>query len=164
MPAGSLLVFNGYPNPDHVVAVNPATGAVLASLVLDANYDLTGATFDAVTNRIFLTENNGAGNRIIAINPATGVQTGVITAPFNIQSWSGLAIDPTSGHLWLGAINGGDQLVEYLIGAGGSLTELRRLDLTSQGLNQNEISGLSFAADGKLWVASTQGELYQVTV
>ena len=43
VPAGSLLVFNGYPNPDRVIAVNPATGAVIASLTLDANYDLTGA-------------------------------------------------------------------------------------------------------------------------
>ncbi len=40
VPAGSLLVFNGYPNTDRVVAVNPGTGAVIASLALDANYDL----------------------------------------------------------------------------------------------------------------------------
>ena len=162
VPAGSLLVFNGYPNPDRVVAVDLATGAVIASLTLDANYDLTGATFDAQSNRIFLAENNGPGNRIVAINAATGVQTGVSTAPFNIQSWSGLAIDPTTGHLWLGAFNGGGQLVEYQVSGAGVLSELRRLDLASQRVNNNEISGLSFAADGSLWVSSTQGEIYKI--
>ena len=98
----------------------------------------------------------------MAINPATGVQTGVTTTPFNIQSWSGLAIDPTTGHLWLGSAGGGAQLVEYLIGAGGALTELRRVDTTAQGINQNEISGLSFAPDGTLYVASSQGEIYKI--
>ena len=44
VPAGSLLVFNGYPNTDRVVALNPGTGAVIASLALDANYDLVGRT------------------------------------------------------------------------------------------------------------------------
>ena len=164
VPAGSLLVFNGYPSNDRVLAVNPATGAVIASLVLDANYDLTGATFDAVTNRIFLTENNGAGNRIVAVNATTGVQTGVTIAPFNIQSNSGLAIDATTGHLWLGAQNGGAALVEYLIGAGGALTQLRTVNVSSQGINQNEISGLSFDPTGKLWIASTQGDVYKVVV
>ena len=46
VPAGSLLVFNGYPNPDRVIAVNPATGAVIASLALDANHDLTSGVYD----------------------------------------------------------------------------------------------------------------------
>jgi hypothetical protein len=166
VPAGSLLVFNGIPNPDRVLAVNPATGAVIASLVLDLNYDLTGATFDAASNRIFLTAHTvpAGGTSIVAINASTGAQTGVTLAPFNIQSWSGLALQPSTGHLWLGAFNGGSQVVEYLVGASGTLTELRRVDLSSQGVNQNEISGLSFDASGKLWVASTQGELYQITV
>lgn len=166
VPAGSLLVFNGYANTDRVVAVNPANGAVIASLALDQNYDLTGATYDAASNRIFLTANNvpAGGASIVAINAATGAQTGVTTAPYNIQSWAGLAIQPSNGHLWLGAVNGGSTLVEYLIGAGGALTQLRTLDVSAQGVNQNEISGLSFDAAGKLWVASTQGEIYKVTL
>ena len=98
------------------------------------------------------------------INPATGVLTGTFTAPFNIQSWSGLAIDPTTGHLWLGALNGGAALAEFQIGVGGALTQLRTVNISSQGVNNNEISGLSFDPSGKLWIASTQGEIYKVVV
>ena len=162
VPAGSLLVFNGYPSNDRVLAVNPTSGAVIASLVLDGNYDLTGATFNPANGHIYLTENNGPGNRIIELSAASGAQLAVITAPFNIQTWSALAIDPTSGHLWLGAVNGGAQLVEYRIDGTGALVELRRLDTAQQGIDQNEISGLAFSADGTLWVASTQGEIYKL--
>ena len=162
VPAGSLLVFNGQPNPDRVVAVNPGTGSIIASVTLDANYDLTGGTYSAANGHLYITENNGVGNRIIELDATTGKQVAAITAPFNIQSWSGLAIDPTTGHLWLGAINGGDQLVEYRIDATGVLTELRRLDASLQNIRRNEISGLSFAPDGSLWVASTQGEIYKL--
>jgi hypothetical protein len=174
--AGALLVFNGYPNTDRVLAIDPADGTTIkassaanapkAILALDQNYDLTGATFDPISNRFFLTANNipAGGTTIVSINASTGVQTSVATAPFNIQSWSGLAIDPTTHHLWLGATNGGATLAEFQIAADGSLTPLRTLDISSQGVNQSEISGLSFTPDGKLWVASTQGEVYKVNV
>jgi len=46
----------------------------------------------------------------------------------------------------------------------GAFSEVRRVQTASQGINQNEISGLSFAPDGSLWVSSTQGELYKVVV
>jgi hypothetical protein len=36
--------------------------------------------------------------------------------------------------------------------------------LAAQGVNANEISGLAFAPDGSLRVASTQGVIYKVTV
>jgi hypothetical protein len=171
VPAGSLLVFNGYPNTDRVSAIKPTPAAdgsvdVIASLSLDQNYDLTGAVFDPISNRFFLTANNipAGGTSIVAVNASTGVQASVTTAPFNIQSWSGLAIQPATGHLWLGAVNAGSTLAEFQIAANGTLTQLRTLDISAQGINQNEISGLSFAADGKLWVASTQGEIYKVVV
>lgn len=164
VPANSLLVFNGYPNTDRVTAVNPTTGAVITTLALAGNHDLTAGTYDATSGLLFLTANNGNGTQIIAVNPATGAQVGISTAPFNIQSWSGLAIEPSTGHLWLGAFNGGPQLAEFQIGAGGALTLLGTRDVSDQRINQNEISGLSFDLDGNLWISSTQGEIYKVNV
>ena len=163
VPAGSLLFFDGVTNPDRVTAVNTTTGLIITSLILTANYDLTGAAFDPATGDIFLNEVNGVGTRIVAVRATTGAPVNSSTAPFNVNTPSGLAIDPTTGHLWLGSTAGGSLVVEYLIGVGGTLTELSRRDLSSQGINQNEISGLSFDSSGKLWVSSTQGELYRVT-
>ena len=136
----------------------------LASLTLDGNYDLTAGAFDRASGHLFITENNGPGNRIVELSPVTGAQLAAVPAPFNVQSWAGLAIDPATGHLWLGAVNGGPQLVEFRIDAVGTLTELRRIDTRAQGLDQNEISGLSFGPGGSIWVASTQGEIYRFTV
>ena len=36
---GSLLVFDGYASPDQVTALNPTTGAVIASLTLTKDYN-----------------------------------------------------------------------------------------------------------------------------
>ena len=159
VPAGSLLVFNGYVNPDRVIAVSQSDGSVIASLVLAGNYDLTAGLYDPTSGHLFVTENNGPGNRLLEINPADGTLIAAITTPLNVQSWSGLALDPVTGNLWLGSVNGGAQVLE--IRRDG--TEVRRVSLATQGLDQNEISGLAFAPDGKLWVASTQGMLYRIT-
>ncbi|WP_367154929.1 choice-of-anchor D domain-containing protein [Methylomonas sp. HYX-M1] len=162
VPAGSLLVFNGYPNTDQVFAVNPADGSILASLSLSANHDLTGAVFDPASGNLFLTANNG--NQIVEVSAADGSVVASFEPPYNIQSWSGLAIDPATGHLWLGAYNGGGELVEYAIGAGGtSLTEVGRYDAGGQGIDGgNRISGLSFAADGSLLAATTSGIVVKI--
>ena len=158
--AGSLLLFNGYPNPDRVIALNPTTGLVLASLTLAGNYDLTAGVFDATSGSIFILENNGPGNRMLQINATTGALEAAITVPIAISTWSGIAVSPISGNLWIGSSSGGTVVVEITrTGA-----EVRRVDLASQGVNQGEISGLSFLPDGRLLVASTQGEVYRVTV
>ena len=81
-----------------------------------------------------------------------------------MQTWSGLAIEPSTGHLWLGSVNGGPQLAEFQIGAGGTLSLIGTLSVSDQRVNQNEISGLAFDSDGVLWISSTQGEIYRVTV
>ena len=160
VPAGSLLVFNGYANPDRVLALNPASGAIIATLNLAGNYDLAAGVFDPASGHLFVTETNGAGNRLLELNSTDGALINTITVPTNLQSWAGLAIDPVTGNLWLGSASNGNQLVQ--IDRNG--TELRRLDLSTQGINNNETSGLAFAPDGSLWVASTQGVIYRVNV
>jgi hypothetical protein len=160
IPAGSLLLFNGYPNSDRVIAVNPVNGAIIASLVLSQNYDLTAGVFDAASGHLFVTDTRNAGNRIAEINPATGAEITSFAVPFSVSTYAGLAIDPVSGNLWLGTYSSGATLVE-LTRAG---TEVRRLDLASQGVGSNEISGLAFAPDGSLRLASTNGVVYRITI
>jgi hypothetical protein len=160
IPAGSLLLFNGYPNSDRVIAVNPANGAIIASLALAQNYDLTAGVFDAASGHLFVTDTRNAGNRIAEINPATGAEIKSFAVPFSVSSYAGLALDPVSGNLWLGTYSSGATLVE-LTRAG---TEVRRLDLASQGVGSNEISGLAFAPDGSLRLASTNGVVYRITI
>jgi len=162
VPSGSLLVFNGnLGTNDRVIAVDPVSGNVIASLTFGARYALTGGTFNPANGHIYVTETVGAGNRIVELS-TTGTQLGAVTVPFSVVTNAGITIDPATGHLWLGALNGGAQLLEYRIDDTNAFTLLRTLNATSQNINQNEISGLSFAADGALWVASTQGEVYRI--
>jgi DNA-binding beta-propeller fold protein YncE len=165
VPAGSLLVFNGTATNDRVVAIDPTTGSVIASLLLAVNADLTAGVVDPASGHVFVASNSlTGGNHLVELDPLTGAQLGVIAAPFSVQTGAGLAISPTTGHLWLGAVGGGAVVVEYAITSTGVLTELRRVNLSAQLVNQNEITGLAFAADGSLWVGSTQGEVYRVIV
>jgi WD40 repeat protein len=160
VPAGSLLVFDGEPNPDRVTAIDPSNGTILASVQLGANYDLTAGIYDPATQHLFVLEQNGAGSRMIELNPTTGAQINAVTLPFNIQSWAGLAIDPTDGNFWIGSSSSGGIVVKV----NSSGTELKRVDLSTQGINNNEISGLAFAPDGSLLVASTHGVIYRTSV
>lgn len=158
--AGSLLLFNGYTSPDQVTALHPTTGAVLATRTLAQNYDLTAGLYDAASGHLFVTDQRGSANHIVELDPTTGAELASFLVPFPIYSYAGLALDPATGHLWLGSAAGGAQVVE-LTRTG---TEVRRVELTSQGLHANEISGLAFAPDGALYIASTRGVVYRMTV
>jgi DNA-binding beta-propeller fold protein YncE len=140
------------------VALNPTTGAVVATLNLAGNYDLTAGVFDASSGKIFILENS-PGNRMLQINPATGALEAAITVPLTINGWAGIAVSPVSGNLWIGSTAGNSVVEITRTGA-----EVRRIDLSSQGVNQSEISGLSFLPDGRLLVASTQGSVFRVVL
>jgi hypothetical protein len=159
VPAGSLLLFNGYPNRDIVLAINADTGAVISSLVLAGNYDLTSGVYDPTTERLFVSETNGPGNRLMQVNPATGELEAAITVPLNWRSHAGIAISPLSGNLWIGS-SGGTEVVEIT----RTGVEVRRINLAGQGVDDDEISGLSFLPDGKMLVSSTQGTLFAIAV
>jgi hypothetical protein len=156
VPAGSLLLFNGYYG-NQVVAVNPATGAVLAKLSPLQNYAASAGVFDASTGHLFVLSN---ANQLVELDAATGAAVSTHALPINTVSYSGLAIDPTSGNLWIGSYNGASQIVQ--IDRNG--VEIKRIDLATQGIDNNEISGLAFAPDGSLRVASTHGVVYKVVL
>jgi hypothetical protein len=160
VPSGSLLLFEGYPynGPNTVAALNPATGALITRLDLPATYYSTAGVYDAASGHLFLLSHQL--NQMVELNPATGAEIARIDLPLNVQNYAGMAIDPVDGNFWIGSYNGGGQLVKI----NHSGAELRRVDAASQGVNGNEISGLAFAADGSLRVASTQGVIYRVAV
>ena len=163
VPAGSLLLVSGYyyNAPPTVVAINPGTGAVLARLELPwANQYLTGGLYDAASGHLFVLQHQS--NQMAEVDPTTGAQIALIALPagVNIQSWAGMAIDPVTGNLWVGGVN--DGAVVHEIRRDGAL--VRAVNLSAQGINENEISGLVFDAAGKLLVSSTQGVVYKVDV
>ena len=69
-------------------------------------------------------------------------------------------IDPATGNLWFAATSSGNVIV--LVNRSG--VEQRRIDLGAQGVTGDAISGLAFAPDGSLRVATSQGVVYKVTV
>jgi DNA-binding beta-propeller fold protein YncE len=160
IPVGSLLVFSGEAYPqDRVIAVNPADGTVLGSLTLKGNYDTTAGLYDAQSNSLFLLDRSQNPRKVLEINPADGT----VLSSFNAPLWgdeAGLAVDPVTGNLWMGSYNDGSTLVEMT----RTGTEVRRINLASQGIDNNEISGLAFDDAGMLLVSSTQGRVYRVTV
>ena len=159
IPVGSLLVFNGDPNTDRVIALNPADGSVLGSLALKGNYDTTAGLYDASSNHLFVLDRSQNPRKILEIDPADGT----VISSFNSPLWgdeAGLAIDPVTGNLWMGSYNDNSTLVEF----DRTGTEVRRISLATQGINDAEISGLAFDDAGKLLVSSTQGRVYRVTV
>ncbi|HEY0806863.1 MAG TPA: hypothetical protein VGD84_17455, partial [Pseudonocardiaceae bacterium] len=157
VPAGSLLVFNGYPNPDQVTAVNPTTGAVLATLTLAGNYDLSAGTYDPVSGHLFVLDRRTNPTQVAEINPVTGAQINEFALPFN-AGYAGLVADAT-GNLWYGSDQSADVVELSRTGA-----VQRRVTLSLQGVPGNTISGLSFDAAGNLVVASTQGQVFEVNL
>jgi hypothetical protein len=155
VPAGSLLLLNGYGN-NHATALNPATGAIVAQLDLAGSY-LTSGVFDAASGRIFATTQD---NKLSEFNAATGALVQAFDLPVTVNGHTGMAIDPAGAGLWIGSAGSGTSVV--LVNRQG--VEQRRMDLASQGLTGGEISGLAFMADGTLRVSSTQGTVYQVTL
>lgn len=163
VPAGSLLVFNGNPATDRVVAIDPSTGAVFGSLNLPQSYGLTAGVLDPATGLLLVTSSRlFSGSAVVALSTATGAQGSVSPVASSVQGSAGLAINPLDGHLWLGSAAAVGTLSEYTIGLAGLLTLVRTVDISSQGIDQSEVSGLSFDTSGVLWVASTQGEIYRI--
>ena len=102
VPAGSLLVTNGYANPDRVDAINPSTGAVLASLILKDNLDANAGVYDAASGKLYLLRGNA--NKVAVVDAQSGVTLSQFATPSGVDYWNGgLALDPTTAGLWLGS-------------------------------------------------------------
>jgi hypothetical protein len=161
IPAGSLLLFDGQNNPENIYAINPANGAILATLTLSANYSLSSGIYDPFSGDIYVINRSVGPNEIVAINPATGaaIPNSSFNLPFNAGE-SGLALDPAGdGTFWYGSDQSNS--VVHLSATG---TVIKTDDLTAQGVSNDEINGLTFDSTGHLLVASRLGVIYRVTV
>ena len=156
VPAGSLLVTDGYANPDRVDAINPATGAVIATLILHDNLDANSGVYDAATGDLYLLR--GSANQVAVVDPKTGLTLSQFATPASVDySNGGLALDPTTGALWLGSA--ASNVIYEVSKANGTVQQ--KVDLTPPGVAG--IAGLAFNASGQLLVASTNGVVYTVS-
>ena len=157
VPAGSLLVTDGYYNPDRVDAINPSTGAVLATLILHDNLDANAGVYDTATGRLYLLR--GSANQVAVVDAQSGVTLSQFATPAEVDYGNGgLAIGPVSGDIWLGSAT--STVVSRVSKVDG--TVLESVDLKSQGVTG--IAGLSFNAAGQLLAASTTGVVYVANV
>jgi hypothetical protein len=162
VPAGSLLIINGQATNDRIIAVNPTTGAVLASLTLPGtnpsqNYDATAGLYDPTSGHLFLASFNRNPDQVFELDPATGAQLNAFNTPFDINH-GGMALDPVSNNFWIGSDQSGNRIAEIT----RTGVVVRQVDLSAQGVNGGEISGLAFHSDGDLLVSSDQGVVYKV--
>jgi hypothetical protein len=155
IPAGSLIVFNGAPNPDRIFAVNPTTGAVLSTLVLSLNMDIVGGAITA-TGRLFVLDPNA--NSVREFNPATGAEilAGGFVAGMDIAQGD-IAIHPTTGNIWI-ASAATTTLREYTVAG----VFVRSIDVTPQSVS-TELTGLTFKSNGvdfDVLASSNRGVIY----
>ena len=157
VPAGSLLVTDGYANPDRVNAINSSTGAVVATLILHDNLDANAGVYDAATGDLYLLQ--GSTNKVAVVDPKTGLTLSQFATPAGVDYWhGGLALGPKQDALWLGSA--ASNVVYEVNKASGAV--ILSVDLTSQGVAG--IAGLAFNAAGQLLVASTDGVVFVVNL
>jgi hypothetical protein len=151
VPAGSLLVANGYANPTHLYALDANNGTELATLTLSSGLSPVAAVYDPNRSSLFLLRSNG---QVVELNPSTGAQLNAWLAPVS-GGYGGLALDPSSGDLWLASSQ--SNALYLLSPSDGTL--LGTVALRLQGVG-NELTGIAFDASGKLWAASYNGYVY----
>ena len=153
VPAGSLLVFNGYNNPDAVFAINATTGAVIASLNFAQNYDAASGTFDTASGRMFLLESSP--DQVVEVNPTTGAQISIFTLPFDVYN-GGIAVNPLNGNLVI--VTSQDNKIYEYTKAG---VQVRTVSLASLNID-NELTGIAVDSTGLAYLSSNRGVVYRV--
>ena len=159
VPAGSLLVFNGYPNPDRVIAVNPATGAVIASLALAGNYDLTAGVYDAASGHLFVTEHNPRATTWSRSTRPPARRSPRCAVPLQPAELAGPGHRPGHRQPVAGQHNSGSDMVET---HPRRACEVRRVDLAARASTRTRSPGWPSPPTAACCVASTQGEVYRV--
>ena len=163
VPAGSMLVFNGESGVVEIYAVNPATGAVIASLTtaFGASH-VVGGSYNPVTGTFFVVQDKvpGAGldNLIAEIDPATGAvveQFATDTGGFTVN-YGDLDVDPFSGALW---VVSSDQGSVQRMAVDGTIRDTITLPV-----GVGDLSGIAFIPEspGEAFVVNTSGTVFRI--
>ena len=141
---------DGYANPDRVDAINPTTGAVIATLILHDNLDANAGVFDAATGDLYLLR--GSANEVAVVDPKTGLTLSQFATPASVDYWNGgLALDPTTGALWLGSA--ASNVVYEVSKSSGAVQQ--KIDLTPQGVSGDRRAGFQLPRASFWWLRPT---------
>jgi hypothetical protein len=162
VPAGSLLAINGESGVADIYAVDPGTGAILASLTTAFGVShVVGGAYHPGRGTFFLVQDRQPGgaqaNLIAEVSPITGsvlntFGTGDVNYTINFGD---LEVHTGTGNLYL--VTSDEGAIRELTPTGGFVQ-----DLTLPG-GVTLLSGIGFdEGRGEAWVTSTNGTVYQL--
>ncbi|MGF7150493.1 Ca2+-binding RTX toxin-like protein [Sphingomonas zeicaulis] len=158
VPAGTAIQINGESGVAEIYAVNPQTGAVIATLVtqfgdshvVGGSYHPERGTFFLVQDRVPSTERS----TVAEIDPATGAVLNTFTVDGNgfTINYGDLDVDPVTGDLLLVS---SDETSVLRISPDG--VEIEQIPLPSVG----GLSGIAVVpGTGQVYVVNTSGTVY----
>ena len=160
-PRGSLVFINGESGPAEIYAVDPATGAVFATLQTEfgAGHVVGGAWHPGRRTFFLLQDNQPAGdeaNRVAEIDPVTGrvIRSFTLGDRFSV-TYGDLEVHGTSGNL-LVASSSEPRLAEFTPAG-----ELVRYIALPEGVSSLSGIGLDDGR-GEAWVGGTGGAVWRL--
>ena len=156
VPHGSLLAFNGDDSPEKLYGVDPASGAVLASVNLASLFMVGGADAPALSAIVAV---NYINDNVLVLNPNDGTLLNTIDlVPAFDVNYGDVDYAAASGHLLV--VSSNVPAIRELDSAGICV---RDIDLSHLGIA--EISGIALdESRGDYWLASTNGSVYRLRI
>ena len=130
-------------------------------------YDIDGMSFHPYTGILYVTfRDPGSNDLLIQVDLATGqhipgafngddyaVMEEVVTAKYILKDVDDIAFDPSDGQMYASINNSGthNHLVIYDPSDGSIITDIGHTYCEIEGKQINDLEGLSFGCDGKLW-------------
>lgn len=162
VPAGTLLMINGETGTADIYAIDPGTGAVVASLTTQFGTNhVVGGSYHPGRGTFFLVQDKngtaGGANRIAEIDPSNGAvlaSFGTGSADFTVN-YGDIEVNPVSGNLFI--VSSDETGVRELTPTGSLVgTHALPAGVTS-------LSGFGFDAPrGEAWVCSTTGRAFRL--
>ena len=156
VPPGTLLAFNGDDSPERLYAMDPANGAVLASVALDSP-SLVGGAHINQTNDVATVQFTSA-DQIIRHDALTGQSNGSFLPgpqPFDIF-YGDVDAAAATNNLFL--VSSSQQVLRELTETGLCVRDVLVDDLGISGMSGVAVDD----ATGLVWISSTTGDVYLV--